>query len=118
VSEWRSVVAEGLFFVALMELIEIGKWAFTDGWSGVRRFHLRLNRQLLAHCIGLAYAGAVFGVLFVFGWRAFQGAPLTVLAVLVALPLVAIPFRPFLRNFFSANGENPPVRASELPFPR
>ena len=58
VSEWRSVVTQGLFLAVIMELVEIGKWVFTDGWSGVFRFHLRLNRQLLAHGISLLYAGA------------------------------------------------------------
>jgi len=54
--------------------------------------------------------------LIAFGWRAFHGTPLAVLAVLVALLLVAIPFRPFLRNFFRDNDANLPATARELPF--
>jgi len=116
--EWRSVVSEGLILIAFMELIEIGKWVFTDGWSGILRFHLRLNRQLLLHGIGLVYAGAVYGIGMVFGWRAFRGAPLTVILILVAIPLLAIPFRPFLRTFFQRDDLNPPAKAHELPLPR
>ncbi len=101
-----------------MELIEIGKWVFTDGWRGVFRFHLRLNRQLLAHCIGLLYGGAFFAIPSVFGWRALRGAPLTVLLVLAVLALAAIPFRPFLRNFVRNNDVTSPPKAHELPFPR
>ena len=101
-----------------MEMLEIGKWVFTDGWSGVFRFHLRLNRQLLAHSIGLLYEGVFFGILTVFGWRALRGAPLTVLAILAVPALVAIPFRPFLRNFFRNNDVTPSAKAHELPFPR
>ena len=118
VNEWRNVVTEGLILMAFMELVEIGKWAFTDGWSGVLRFHLRLNRQLLAHWIGLVYAGAIYGIGMVFGWRAFRGAPLTVISILVALPLLAIPFRPFLRTFFQDNDLNLPAKTHELPFSR
>jgi hypothetical protein len=116
VSEWRNVVTQGLIFMAFMELIEIGKWVFTDGWSGPVRFHFRLNRQLLSHSVGLVYGGYVYGILIVFGWRAFQGKPLAALAVLVALLLVAIPFRPFLRNFFRNDEANLPAKARELPF--
>jgi hypothetical protein len=71
VNEWRNVVTYGLIFGAWFELIEIGKWVFTDGWSGLFRFHLRLNRQLLIHCVVQLHTVAIFGILFVFGWRAF-----------------------------------------------
>jgi len=118
VSEWRSVVTQGLFLAVIMELVEIGKWVFTDGWGGVFRFHLRLNRQLLAHGISLLYAGAFVGILSVFGWRAFRGTPLAVLVILAVPALVAIPFRPFLKNFFRNNDVSPPAKANELPFPR
>ena len=117
-NEWRSVVNLGAMFIVLLELIEIGKWAFTDGWSGVLRFHFRWDRMLLAHFISLLYGGAIWAILMVFGWRAFRGAPLVVLVALLVSLLAAIPFRPFLRDFFRNTDENLPVKARELPFPQ
>lgn len=84
-SEWHRVVSEGAIFIALMELFEIGKWVFTDGWGGVFKFHLRPDRQFLAHCIGLLYGGAIFGILSVFGWRGFRGAPLIALVIIAGV---------------------------------
>ncbi len=101
-----------------MELVEIGRWAFTDGWGGVRRFHLRWNRMLLAHCISLLFAGAFFGILMVFGWRSFRGAPLAVLVALFAPMLVALPFRSSIRDFFKDPDTAAPPKAPELPFPQ
>jgi hypothetical protein len=118
VSEWRNVVTYGLIFAAWMELIEIGKWVFTDGWSGVFRFHLRLNRVFLAHCVGLVYSAAIFGIVITFGWRAFQGAPLTVLVILSAPVLIAFPFRRSIRNYFRDDAANFPAKAHQLPFPQ
>jgi hypothetical protein len=118
VNEWRQVVSNGLTLIVFMELVEIARWVLSDGWSGVLRFHLRLNRQLLLHGISSVYAGAVYGIATVFGWRAFRDAPLIVVAVLVALLLLAVPFRPFLRTFFQDTDLNTPAQAHELPFPR
>jgi hypothetical protein len=117
-SEWGRVVGQGAMFVALMELIEIGRWAFTDGWSGVRKFHFRWSRLLLAHCISLLYAGAIYAILFVFGWRALRGVPLAVLVALFVSILVAALFRSPVRNFFRDPSANTPLKARELPFPR
>lgn len=117
-NEWRSVVIQGAIFGAWMELVEIGRWAFTDGWSGVRQFHFRWNRLLLANCISLVFAGAFFGILSVFGWRAFRGAPLAVLVALFAPLLVALPFRSSIRNFFKDRGATTPPKARELAFPQ
>jgi len=118
VNEWRRVVIQGAIWIAFMELFEIGRLAFTDGWSGVRKFHFRWNRLLLAHCIGSVVGGVTFGILMVFGWRAFRGAPLAVLVALFAPALVALPFRSSIRNFFRDQDAPPPVKAHELPFPR
>lgn len=117
-NEWRQVVSNGLTLIVFMELVEIARWVLNDGWSGVLRFHLRLNRQLLLHVISLVYTGAIFGVGMVFGWRAFRGAPLAVVAILVAIPILTIPFRPFLRTFFQSTDPNTPAKPHELPFPR
>ena len=117
-NEWRSVVTQGLIFIAFMEFFEVGKWVFTDGWGGVLRFHFRFSRQLLAHCIGLLYGGSIFGILSVFHWRAFRGMPLSILMGLVVLMVVTIPFRRYLTNFFRTNEVNRPVKPNELPFPQ
>jgi len=101
-----------------MELLDIGRWAFTNGWSGVRKFRFRWNRLLLAHCFSSVVAGVTFGILMVFGWQAFRGAPLAVLVALFAPMLVALPFRSSIKNFFRDQDANRPVKAHELPFPR
>jgi hypothetical protein len=116
VSEWRNFVTDGLLFVVFIELFEIGKWVFTDGWSGVLKFHLRLSRRFLAHCIGLLYGGAIFGIVSAWGWRVFRDAPPTVLGIVVVPLLVAIPFRPFLRNLFRDDDVILPLKPKELPF--
>jgi phosphotransferase system glucose/maltose/N-acetylglucosamine-specific IIC component len=74
--------------------------------------------MLLAHCIGSVFAGSLFGILSVFGWRAFRGAPLVVLVALFAPMLVAIPFRSSIRNFFKDTDATRPPKARELPFPQ
>lgn len=116
--EWHRVIIEAAVYIAFVELFEIGKWAFTDGWSGVLKFHLRLNRQFLIHCMGLLYSGAIFGTLMVFDWRAFRVVPLTVIAILVVPLLVAIPFRSSIRNLFKDRDTTATLKAHELPFPR
>ena len=84
-ADWHKGVTEGAFFVAGLGLIRICKLFFFDGWASKIRFRWPSTRALVEDGLYFVGMGIFVEIFSAFGWRAFHGALLSALAILLVV---------------------------------